>query len=144
MICGTDVAMVNLAVAKVQEIVKVFEVGEVIKGKVVRLMDFGAFIALNSNQDGMAHVSELAPYRINKPADFVSVGDIVTVKIKEIDDQGRINLTLKGLEDNQVLWKDEKGKSTDSGSFGGSRPGGFTKRPGSFGGPRTGTPAPRV
>lgn len=144
MICGTDVAMVNLAVAKVQEIVKVFEVGEVIKGKVVRLMDFGAFIALNSNQDGMAHVSELAPYRINKPADFVSVGDIVTVKIKEIDDQGRINLTLKGLEDNMPLWKDEKGKSTDSGSFGGSRPGGFTKRPGSFGGPRTGTPAPRV
>lgn len=144
MICGTDVAMVNLAVAKVQEIVKVFEVGEVIKGKVVRLMDFGAFIALNSNQDGMAHVSELAPYRINKPADFVSVGDIVTVKIKEIDDQGRINLTLKGLEDNMPLWKDEKGKSTDSGSFGGSRPGGFTKRPGGFGGPRTGTPAPRV
>ena len=144
MICGTDVAMVNLAVAKVQEIVKVFEVGEIIKGKVVRLMDFGAFIALNSNQDGMAHVSELAPYRINKPADFVNVGDIVTVKIKEIDDQGRINLTLKGLEDNMPLWKDEKGKSTDSGSFGGSRPGGFTKRPGSFGGPRTGTPAPRV
>jgi polyribonucleotide nucleotidyltransferase len=144
MICGTDVAMVNLAVAKVQEIVKVYEVGEIIKGKVVRLMDFGAFIALNSNQDGMAHVSELAPYRINKPADFVNVGDIVTVKIKEIDDQGRINLTLKGLEENMPLWKDEKGKSTDSGSFGGSKPGGFTKRPGSFGGPRTGTPAPRV
>jgi len=144
MICGTDVAMVNLAVSKVQEIVKVYEVGEIIKGKVVRLMDFGAFIALNANQDGMAHVSELAPYRINKPADFVNVGDIVTVKIKEIDDQGRINLTLKGLEDNMPLWKDEKGKSTDSGSFGGSRPGGFTKRPGSFGGPRTGTPAPRV
>jgi polyribonucleotide nucleotidyltransferase len=144
MICGTDVAMVNLAVSKVQEIVKVFEVGEIIKGKVVRLMDFGAFIALNSNQDGMAHVSELAPYRINKPADFVSVGDIVTVKIKEIDDQGRINLTLKGLEENMPLWKDEKGKSTDSGSFGGSKPGGFTKRPGSFGGPRTGTPTPRV
>ena len=145
MICGTDVEMVNLAVSKVQEIVKVFEVGEVVTGKVVRLMDFGAFIALNSNQDGMAHVSELAPYRIGKPSDFVSVGDTVTVKIKEIDDQGRINLTLKGLEENMPLWKDEKGKSTDSGSsFGGSRPGGFTKRPGSFGGPRTGTPAPRV
>jgi polyribonucleotide nucleotidyltransferase len=144
MICGTDVAMVNLAVSKVQEIVKVYEVGEIIKGKVVRLMDFGAFIALNANQDGMAHVSELAPYRINKPADFVNVGDIVTVKIKEIDDQGRINLTLKGLEENMPLWKDEKGKSTDTGSFGGGRPSGFVKRPGSFGGPRTGTPAPRV
>ena len=145
MICGTDMAMVNLAVNKVQEIVKVYEVGEIITGKVVRLMDFGAFIALNPNQDGMAHVSELAPYRINKPADFVSVGDIVTVKIKEIDDQGRINLTMKGLAENEPLWKDEKGKSTETGSsFGGSRPGGFTKRPGSFGGPRTGTPAPRI
>ncbi len=143
MICGTDVAMVNLAVAKVQEIVKVFEVGEVIKGKVVRLMDFGAFIALNSNQDGMAHVSELAPYRIDKPADFVSVGDIVTVKIKEIDDQGRVNLTLKGLVENEALWKDEKGKSTGTG-FSGSRPGGPVKRPGSFGAPRTGAPRPRI
>jgi polyribonucleotide nucleotidyltransferase len=144
MICGTDVAMVNLAVSKVQEIVKVFEVGEIVTGKVVRLMDFGAFIALNSNQDGMAHVSELAPYRIGKPSDFVSVGDTVTVKIKEIDDQGRINLTLKGLPENEPLWKDQKGKATDSGSFGGNRPGGFVKRPGSFGGPRTGTPTPRV
>ncbi len=135
MICGTDVVMVQLAVDKVQEIIKVFEVGEIVTGKVVRLMDFGAFIALNSNQDGMAHVSELAPYRIEKPADFVSVGDTVTVKIKEIDDQGRVNLTLKGLAENEALWKDEKGKSTNTG-FSGSRPGGPVKRPGSFGAPR--------
>lgn len=143
MICGTDVAMVQLAVDKVQEIIKVFEVGEIVTGKVVRLMDFGAFIALNSNQDGMAHVSELAPYRIDKPADFVSVGDVVTVKIKEIDDMGRVNLTLKGLSENEPLWKDEKGKSTGTG-FVGSRPGGPTRRPGSFGGPRTGAPRPRI
>jgi polyribonucleotide nucleotidyltransferase len=92
MICGTDAAMVELAVNKVQDIIKVFEVGEIVTGKVVRLMDFGAFVALNANQDGMVHVSELAPYRVDKPADLVSVGDIVTVKIKEIDDQGRIKL----------------------------------------------------
>jgi len=143
MICGTDVAMVQLAVDKVQEIIKVFEVGEIVTGKVVRLMDFGAFIALNSNQDGMAHVSELAPYRIDKPADFVSVGDTVTVKIKEIDDMGRVNLTMKGLAENEPLWKDEKGKSTGTG-FVGSRPGGPTRRPGGFGGPRTGAPRPRI
>ena len=144
MICGTDAAMVELAVNKVQDIIKVFEVGEIVTGKVVRLMDFGAFVALNANQDGMVHVSELAPYRVDKPADLVSVGDIVTVKIKEIDDQGRINLTMKGLTENQALWKDEKGKSTGIGnSFGGGRPSGFTRRP-SFGGPRRGTPAPRA
>ncbi len=133
MICGTDLVMVNLAVSKVQEIVKVFEVGEIVTGKVVRLMDFGAFIALNPNQDGMAHVSELAPYRIDKPSDFVSVGDIVTVKIREIDDQGRVNLTMKGLVENEALWKDEKGKSTGAPMARSSRPeGGFNKRPGGF------------
>jgi len=51
----------------------------------------------------------------------VNIGDIVTVKIKEIDDQGRVNLTMKGLEENAPLWKDEKGKST-GGGFGGGRP----------------------
>ncbi|MFA5754454.1 MAG: polyribonucleotide nucleotidyltransferase, partial [Patescibacteria group bacterium] len=121
MICGTDSEKVAEAVRQVKEIVHVFEAGEIIKGKVVRLLDFGAFVSLNANQDGMVHVSELAPYRIEKPSDFVSVGDFVTVKIKEIDDQGRVNLTMKGLEENAALWKDEKGKSNGS-SFGGGRP----------------------
>lgn len=141
MICGSDVNMVNVAVNKVQEIVKVFEVGEIVTGKVVRLMDFGAFVALNSNQDGMVHVSKMAPYRVNKPEDIVKIGDMVTVKIDEIDDQGRINLSMKGLSENEALWKDEKGKS--EGPVGGSdgarpgrfsRPGMFNRRPGGFGG----------
>jgi polyribonucleotide nucleotidyltransferase len=144
MICGTDVAMVNLAVSKVQEIVKVFEAGEIIKGKVVRIMDFGAFVALNSNQDGMVHVSKLAPYRVDKPSDIVSVGDEVMVKIEEIDDQGRINLTMKGLTENESFWKDEKGKSTGESRPNSPRPGGFGGRPGGgFGGPRTNRPTPR-
>lgn len=86
MICGTDAAGVEEAVRQVKEIVHVFAAGEVIKGKVVRMLDFGAFISLNASQDGMAHVSELAPYRIEKPSDFLNIGDEVTVKIKEIDD----------------------------------------------------------
>ncbi|MFA5154821.1 MAG: polyribonucleotide nucleotidyltransferase [Patescibacteria group bacterium] len=117
-ICGTDAAMVEEAVRQVKSIVHVFAPGEIVTGKVVRLLDFGAFVSLNGNQDGMVHVSELAPYRIEKPSDFVSVGDTVTVKIKEIDDQGRVNLTMKGLAENESLWKDEKGKSNGS-SFGG-------------------------
>jgi len=121
MICGTDAAGVAEAVRQVKEIVHVFAAGEILKGKVVRILDFGAFISLNASQDGMVHVSELAPYRIEKPSDFLTVGDEVTVKIKEIDDQGRINLTMKGLQENQALWKDEKGKSNGA-SFGGSRP----------------------
>lgn len=114
MVCGTDAAMVQKAVDQVKQIVHVFAAGEVVKGKVVRILDFGAFISLNGSQDGMVHVSELAPYRIEKPGDFLNLGDMVTVKIKEIDDQGRINLTMKGLPENQDLWKDEKGKSSGS------------------------------
>ncbi|MFZ4632550.1 MAG: polyribonucleotide nucleotidyltransferase [Patescibacteria group bacterium] len=120
MICGTEADKVAEAVRQVKEIVHVFAAGEIMKGKVVRILDFGAFVALNANQDGMVHVSELAPYRIGKPSDFVTVGDEVMVKIKEVDDQGRINLTMKGLTENMPLWKDEKGKSTDAG-FGSSR-----------------------
>lgn len=143
MICGTDVEMVNEAVRQVKEIVHVFEVGEIIKGKVVRMLDFGAFVSLNANQDGMVHVSELAPYRVEKPGDFLNIGDEVTVKIKEIDDQGRVNLTMKGLEENAALWKDEKGKSNGMSNGGGfGRPSRFgsshngdrggSRRPGGF------------
>ncbi len=119
MVCGTDQAMTQLAVNKIKEIVHVFAAGEIISGKVVRLLDFGAFVQLNANQDGLVHVSELAPYHVSKPGDFVSVGDQVTVKIKEIDDQGRVNLTMKGLPENEALWKDEKGKSTGNFTNGG-------------------------
>jgi polyribonucleotide nucleotidyltransferase len=121
MVCGTDSAMVEKGVNQIKEIVHEYAVGEIIKGKVVRMLDFGAFIQLNQNQDGMAHVSELAPYRLDKPENLLNIGDIVTVKIREIDDQGRINLTMKGLDDNLPLWKDEKGKSTGAG-------GGFAPR----------------
>lgn len=115
-ICGTDPTKCKLAEEKIKNIVREFEAGEIFTGKVVRLLDFGAFIEITPGHDGMAHVSELAPYRVSKPEDFLNVGDEVTVKIKEIDDQGRINLTMKGLTENEPLWKDEKGKS--EGGFG--------------------------
>jgi len=131
MVCGTDAANSEKAVEWIKSIVKEFEVGEIVKGKVVRLLDFGAFVELSPGKDGMVHVSELAPYRIRKPEDFVSVGDEVTVKVKEIDDQGRINLTMKGLPENNHLWENEKGKDS-GGGFGSS---GFAPRFGRNKGP---------
>ncbi len=115
MVCGLEPEGVKKAMDWINNIVRKFEVGEVFSGKVVRLMDFGAFVELVAGRDGMVHVSELAPYRISKPGDFVQIGDIVTVKIKEIDDMGRVNLTMKGLSENEALWKDEKGKETNNG-----------------------------
>jgi len=125
------------AIKMIEQIVKEFEAGEVYKGKVVRLLDFGAFVELLPGRDGLVHVSELAPYRIGSPADFVKEGDIVSVKIKEIDDKGRVNLTMKGLIENEPLWKDKKGEQTrENNSFGdfaprgGDRGGRFNNKPG--------------
>lgn len=119
MICGTDSEMAAKAVQTVKDIAHEFQAGEVYKGKVVRMMDFGAFVELTPGNDGLVHVSEMAPYRVGNPNDFVKVGDEVTVKIKEIDDQGRLNLTMKDSPENENYWKDKKGEQV----------GGFNKGP---------------
>jgi len=111
MICGTDPGGSAKAVKWVKDIVREFEAGEVFTGKVVRMLDFGVFVELLPGRDGMVHVSELAPYHVSKPENFLNINDTVTVKIKEIDDQGRVNLTMKGQKENEHLWKEEKGKS---------------------------------
>lgn len=120
MVCGTDMDGVKKALDWINNIVREFEAGETFTGKVVRMLDFGAFIELVPGRDGMVHVSEMAPYRVSSPADFFNIGDTVTVKIKEIDDKGRVNLTMKGLPENEELWKNEKGKQT--GDFNAARP----------------------
>jgi predicted RNA-binding protein with RPS1 domain len=61
-------------------------------------MDFGAFVEVLPGQEGLVHISETAPFRVDKVADVVKVGDEVPVKVKEIDDQGRINLTFIGTD----------------------------------------------
>ena len=115
MITATNSESGELARKMIEEIVKEFEVGEILPGKVVRLMDFGAFVQLSSSQDGMVHVSELAPYRVEKPGDIVNIGDAVQVKIKEIDSQGRINLTMKNLDENKKFWENNRGESKGGG-----------------------------
>ena len=71
--------------------------GEIFQGKVVKIMDFGAFVEILPGQDGLVHISELAKNRVEKVEDVVKIGDIIAVKVKEIDLQGRINLTHKGV-----------------------------------------------
>ncbi len=124
MICSADKEGNEKAVKWVKNLTRDFKPGEIIKGKVVRLLDFGAFIELAPGRDGMVHVSELAPYRVNTPSDMLNIGDEVTVKIKEIDEKGRVNLTMLGLEDNNAYWQNKKGASinnTHNGRFNNNR-----------------------
>jgi polyribonucleotide nucleotidyltransferase len=76
-------------------IVKEPEVGEVYLGKVVRLMPFGAFVELTPGKDGLVHISQFSDQRINKVEDVVSVGDEIWVKVVEVDNLGRVNLSHK-------------------------------------------------
>jgi polyribonucleotide nucleotidyltransferase len=81
----------------IEFIVKEVEVGEVYKGKVVRIMNFGAFVELPGGKDGLVHISKLAHERVEKVEDVVNIGDEIEVKVIEIDNQGRINLSRKAL-----------------------------------------------
>lgn len=81
----------------IEEIVKDPEVGEVYKGKVVKLMNFGAFVEILPGKEGLVHISNLAHERVNKVEDVLAVGQEIDVKVMEIDQQGKINLSHKAL-----------------------------------------------
>jgi polyribonucleotide nucleotidyltransferase len=81
----------------IEDIVKEAKPGEVYKGRVTRVMNFGAFVEIFPGKEGLVHISELSPNRVNKVEDVVKVGDEVEVKVKEIDNLGRVNLTRRGL-----------------------------------------------
>ncbi len=83
------------ATAWIKNITREVKVGEIFQGKVKRILDFGAFAEILPGQEGLIHISQLAPYRVEKVEDIVKVGDIVPVKVISIDEQGRINLSLK-------------------------------------------------
>ncbi len=75
-------------------IIKEYKVGDIVTGKIVQILDFGAIVEFGRGKDGMIHISELAPYRVNKVTDIVNIGNEVTVKIKRIEN-GKISLSLK-------------------------------------------------
>ena len=104
-IYSTDSEAGKKALAMVEEIVREIEVGGVYDGKVARIMPFGAFVDLGSGKEGLLHISKISKARIDKIEDILKIGDSVTVKVIEIDDQGRINLITKELADIKELEK---------------------------------------
>lgn len=94
-VCGTDQEMIDKAIATIRNIVTDVEPGMIYTGKVVRVMEFGAFVELAPNKDGMVHISKLSDKRVAKVEDVVNIGDEVTVRVVEVDRMGRINLTMR-------------------------------------------------
>jgi polyribonucleotide nucleotidyltransferase len=91
------------AIQWIKDIIKEVEVGEVFNGKVKRILNFGAFVEILPGQEGMIHISKLADHRVDKVEDILKLGDNVSVEVIKIDDQGRIDLSLKS-----VLEKDDE------------------------------------
>lgn len=88
----------NRAKEWIENLTHEVKAGEIFKGKVVKIADFGAFVEILPGQDGLVHISEIDEKRVEKVEDYLKVGQIVTVKVKEIDKMGRINLTIKGAK----------------------------------------------
>ena len=109
------------ALKEISDLTREYMVGERFDGEVVRMMDFGAFVKIGPNQDGLVHVSEVAPFRIANISQAVKIGDIVPVVLKEIDEKGRYNLSIKAADPE---WAARKGIQPDQGGgeyHGGSR-----------------------
>ncbi|MBP9864699.1 polyribonucleotide nucleotidyltransferase [Patescibacteria group bacterium] len=95
MITAVNPEGMRKAVDWVKQLTREVVAGEIFTGPVTRILDFGAFVEISPKQEGLVHISEIAPTRIDKVGDVVKIGDMVTVKVIEIDAMGRINLSMK-------------------------------------------------
>ncbi len=89
------------ALKMIEDIAKDIEVGKIYDGKVTRIMNFGAFVDIGGGREGLLHISKISNKRVEKVEDVLAVGDEIKVKVYEIDNQDRINLTMKDLEENK-------------------------------------------
>ncbi len=97
LVASADEDAAKRAVQMIEAIVREVKVGELYLGRVTRLMNFGAFVEVLPGKEGLVHISELSDQRVNKVEDVVKVGDELLVRVKEIDSQGRVNLTRRGV-----------------------------------------------
>ena len=96
-IYSSDEQMAERALEIIENIARVIEVGEIYYGTVDRITSFGAFIDLGGGKEGLVHISKISKEHVRNVSDYLKVGDKVPVKVIEVDEQGRINLTMKDL-----------------------------------------------
>lgn len=82
----------------IEKMTKEYEIGEMVKGEVMRVVEFGAFVNLGGDKEGLVHISEIAPFRVANVNEFLKEGDIVPVKVVKIDDKGKIGLSIKDAD----------------------------------------------
>ncbi|KGQ49594.1 polynucleotide phosphorylase/polyadenylase [Gallibacterium anatis 10672-6] len=101
-IAATDNNAAKEVMSRIEDIVAEVEVNKIYQGKVTRIVDFGAFVAVLGNKEGLVHISQISDERVEKVSDYLQVGQEVMVKVVEIDRQGRIRLTMKDLQPKTV------------------------------------------
>lgn len=134
------------AIDWIKQLTREVKQGEIFRGKVTRLLDFGAFVEILPKQEGLVHISELAPYHVNEVTDIVNIGDEIPVMVKEIDDLGRINLSLKAAVAAGETFEYPPAPPAGEGApphrgFAGRGPGGPHRGPPYRGGDRGGRPS---
>jgi polyribonucleotide nucleotidyltransferase len=97
-VAAVDATAAQAAIDWIRGIVAEPEIGHVYTGKVVKVMDFGAFVNFLGSRDGLVHISELAPQRVKQTSDVVNVGDQVKVKVLGVDDRGKVKLSMKAVD----------------------------------------------
>ncbi|MBT3418930.1 MAG: polyribonucleotide nucleotidyltransferase [Candidatus Magasanikbacteria bacterium] len=127
-ITSNDQEGMKQALEIVHNLTKEVLAGEIYDGTVVRLEDFGAFVNILPNKDGLVHVSEIAWERTNKPGDVLKLNDKVQVKVKEVDNLGRVNLSIKALKDKPEGYQPPPPRES-RGFSGGKKPGGHHRGP---------------
>jgi polyribonucleotide nucleotidyltransferase len=122
MIASVDEAAARRAVGMIEAITKEVQVGDTYRGRVTRLMNFGAFVEILPGKEGLVHISELSYAPVGRVEDVVKVGDEIDVKVKDIDNLGRVNLTHRGLQPPPEGWEAEEDRQPVELQLGG-RPG---------------------
>ncbi|WP_101926811.1 MULTISPECIES: polyribonucleotide nucleotidyltransferase [Luteimonas] len=100
-IASVDAAAGRAAKERIEQITSDVEPGRIYEGKVVKLMDFGAFVTISPGKDGLVHVSQISNERVEKVGDVLKEGDVVKVKVLEVDKQGRIRLSMKAVAEGE-------------------------------------------
>ncbi|MFW0699362.1 polyribonucleotide nucleotidyltransferase [Pantoea sp. R13S299] len=105
-IAATDGLKAKEAIRRIEEITAEIEVGRVYSGKVTRIVDFGAFVAIGGGKEGLVHISQIADKRVEKVTDYLQMGQEVPVKVMEVDRQGRVRLSIKEATESKPQTED--------------------------------------